>query len=67
MKQGLVYGTTSDEPPFPTVDKPIHMEELHATMYRAMGIPADLQYVVEGRPFFVTPLGRGEAVMELFA
>jgi len=67
MKEGVVYGTTSDEPPFPAVDKPVHMEELHATMYRAMGMPADLQYVVEGRPFFVTPLGRGKAVMDLFA
>jgi pimeloyl-ACP methyl ester carboxylesterase len=67
MKPGLVYGTTSDEPPFPTVDKPVRMDDLHATMYRAMGMPADLEYEIEGRPFFITPDGKGEAIMELFA
>ena len=66
MKQGFVYGKTADERPCETVEHPIVIDQLHATIYRAMGIPADTNYVTEQRPFFVTPDGKGEAVMELF-
>jgi hypothetical protein len=45
----------------------VSVEDLHATLYRAMGIPADLAYTVEGRPFHVTKDGLGKPVMDLFA
>ena len=32
-----------------------------------MGIPADLAYEVENRPFFVTEDGRGRVIQALFA
>ena len=67
IKAGVKYGTTADERPCKTVDKPIHIEELHATMYHALGIPADHGYTTEGRPFYVTKDGLGKPVMELFA
>lgn len=67
MKEGYSHGSTSDEPPFPAVEKFVSMDDLHATLYRAMGIPANLSYDIEGRPFFVTPDGKGEPVMDLFA
>ncbi len=66
IKKGVKYGETADERPCKTVDKPIHIEGLHASMYHALGIPADHGYSVEGRPFYVTKDGLGKPVMELF-
>jgi len=67
IRGGVRYGATSDEPPFDIVDKPVSMANLHATIYHALGIPANLSYEVEGRPFFVTPDGKGKPVADLFA
>lgn len=67
MKRGFLYGRTADERPCRVVDKPVRIEDLHATIYSAMGIPADLAYEVEKRPFYVTKDGKGKPVMELFA
>ena len=41
--------------------------DLHASLYRALGIPADLSYEVESRPFFVTEDGKGKPITELFS
>lgn len=67
MKKGFLYGETADERPCKVVKNPIRIEDLHATIYRAMGIPADLAYEVEKRPFHVTKDGKGKPVMEVFA
>jgi hypothetical protein len=67
IKRGLVYGQTADERPFVTVKDPVTIPNLHATLYRALGIPADLSYEVESRPFFVTEDGKGKAIEALFA
>jgi hypothetical protein len=67
FKKGFVYGKTADERPCKIVENPVSVTDLHATIYRAMGIPADLAYTVEGRPFHVTKDGLGKPVMELFA
>jgi len=67
FKKGHLYGRTADERPCKIVENPIGIEDLHATLYRAMGIPADLAYEVEKRPVHVTRDGKGKAVMELFA
>jgi hypothetical protein len=67
MKKGFLYGKTADERPCAVVDKPVSIEDLHATIYRAMGIGADHAYVVEDRPFHVTKDGKGKPVMDLFA
>ena len=40
---------------------------LYATIFRAMGIPADHHYVTEGRPFYVTKDGKGKAIEAMFA
>jgi hypothetical protein len=44
----------------------VSVEDLHATLYRALGIPADLAYTVEGRPFHVTKDGQGKPIGQLF-
>ena len=67
MKRGYVHGRTADERPCKVIDEPVRISDLHATIYRAMGIPADLAYQVEMRPFHVTKDGKGKPVMELFA
>ena len=40
--------------------------DLHASIYRAMGIPPDHGYDIERRPFYVTPDGHGKSVDALF-
>src|SRR5262249_13667775 len=66
MKRGFLYGKTADERPFVTIKDPVTIPGLHATIYRAMGIPANLSYEVENRPFFVTEEGKGKVIEALF-
>jgi hypothetical protein len=67
FKHGFLYGQTADERPFVTVKDPVTIPDLHATLYRSMGIPANLSYEVENRPFFVTEDGKGKVIPALFA
>ncbi len=67
MKRGHVHGVTADERPCRTIKDPVSITDLHATIYRALGIPANHGYDVEKRPFYVTNDGAGKAVMDLFA
>ena len=50
IKKGFVYGKTADERPCTTIENPVPIEDLHATIYHALGIPPDTAYVVEKRP-----------------
>ena len=67
VKKGYVHGQTADERPFVSVKDAVTISDLHASLYRAVGIPADLSYETEGRPFYVTQDGKGKAVEALFA
>jgi uncharacterized protein (DUF1501 family) len=67
MKRGVVYGRTADERPCTTVENPVPVENLHATIYRALGIAADQSFIVEKRPVYVTKDGKGKAIDALFA
>jgi hypothetical protein len=67
IKKGTVYGKTADVRPCTTVKDPVPVQDLHATMYRALGIPANNFFVAEKRPVFVTKDGKGQAIGELFA
>ena len=67
IKKGFLYGKTADERPCRTIENPIYITDLHATMYQAMGISPKHNYVVEERPFYVTKDGLGQPVMDLFA
>jgi hypothetical protein len=67
MKRGHVHGETADERPCRTVKDPVFIEDLHATLYTAMGISPKLAYTVEERPFYVTKDGQGRAIQSLFA
>lgn len=67
MKRGHVHGETADERPCKTVKDPVSIEDLHATVYKAMGISPKLSYVVEERPFYVTKDGLGRPIESLFS
>ena len=67
MKRGHVHGETADERPCKAVRDPVSITDLHATIYRALGIAPKLSYIVEERPFYVTKDGKGQPVMSLFA
>lgn len=64
-RRGFLYGKTAEERPCKTIENPVSIENLHATIYHAMGIPPDLAYEVEKRPVHVTRDGKGRPVKEL--
>lgn len=67
FRKGFLYGKTAPERPCKVIEDPIAIENLHATIYRSLGIPADWAYVVEQRPFYVTKDGKAGVVKDLFA
>jgi hypothetical protein len=66
-KRGYVHGATADERPCKAIKDPVSIEDLHASIYKAVGISPKLAYEVEQRPFYVTKDGKGQPVMQLFA
>lgn len=67
FKKGFVYGKTAPEHPMIAVENPVSLENTHATIYKALGIPADTVYITEERPFYVTNNGKGEPVDAMLA
>jgi hypothetical protein len=67
FKKGYAYGKTAVEHPMVAVEKPVPLIDAHATIYKAMGIAANTNYVTEGRPFYVTKDGKGQAVEGMYA
>ena len=66
IKRGHVHGVTADERPCKTIQDRVVIEDLHATLYRAMGISPKLSCDVEKRPFYVTRDGLGKPIESLF-
>jgi uncharacterized protein (DUF1501 family) len=66
IKRGIVYGKTADERPCTTIENPVPVEDLHATIYRALGIAPDQAFIVEKRPVYVTKEGKGKPIEALF-
>ena len=67
FKKGFVYGKTANEHPMLAVENPVNLDDTRATIYKALGIPADHNYVTEGRPVYVTKDGKGQAIDGLLA
>ncbi len=65
--KGKVYGKTADERPCKIVENPVSIDDLHATIYSALGIPPDTYYEIEKRPFYVTKDGKGKTIDALRA
>ncbi len=67
VKRGHVHGVTADERPCKTVRDPVSITDLHATIYRTLGISPKLAYITEERPFYVTKDGLGKPVKSILA
>ncbi len=66
IKQGHLHGLTADERPCKTLKDRVIIEDLHASIYHALGISPKLAYEIEKRPFYVTRDGKGAPVLDLF-
>jgi uncharacterized protein (DUF1501 family) len=66
-KRGYLHGKTALERPCKTLEKRVIIEDLHASIFRAMGISPKLSYEIEKRPFYVTRDGLGKHIPDLFA
>jgi hypothetical protein len=66
IKRGCLHGRTAEERPCKTIEKRVIIEDLHASIYRALGISPRLSYEIEKRPFYVTRDGEGKPILELF-
>jgi hypothetical protein len=66
IRRGHVHGVTADERPCRTLRDRVVIEDLHATILHALGIPPTLAYTIEERPFYVTRDGKGQAIASLF-
>ncbi|MFP6613439.1 MAG: DUF1501 domain-containing protein [Pirellulales bacterium] len=67
VKEGFLYGKTADERPCTTIENPVSITDLHATIARLMGISGRYNVEVERRPFYITKDGRGRAVSDVIA
>ena len=67
IKKGYLHGRTADERPCKTLEKRVVIEDLHASIFQALGISPKLAYEIEKRPFYVTHDGLGKPIKELFA
>jgi len=66
LKKGYLHGKTADERPCKTLEKRVIIEDLHASIFRALGISPKLSYEIEKRPFYVTRDGLGKPILDLF-
>jgi hypothetical protein len=66
LKRGHLHGETAPERPCVTLKERVTIEDLHATIYTALGISPKLSYEIEKRPFYVTRDGVGKAIQSLF-
>lgn len=66
IKKGHLHGKTADERPCKTLEKSVVIEDLHASIFQALGISPKLAYEIEKRPFYVTRDGLGKPIPDLF-
>ena len=66
VKKGFLYGKTADQRPCTTIENPVPVEDLHATIYHALGIAPDHSFIVEKRPVYVTKDGKGKVIEKMF-
>ena len=67
FKPGYVHGKTAMSHPMGPIENPVPLIDVYATIYKALGIPADTFFITENRPFYVTNNGKGVPVDALLA
>jgi uncharacterized protein (DUF1501 family) len=63
FKGGFAYGKTADRHPMIPVENPVELPDVHATIYKAMGIPADTSYAMGSQRVYVTNGGKAIEAM----
>lgn len=66
VEKGLVYGKTADERPCSSIENPVVIDQVHQSVYHALGMHPETHYTIEGRPFYTTPDGHGKPILDLF-
>ncbi len=66
IKKGFVFGKTAEERPCSSIENTVVIDQIHQSVYHALGIDPETHYTIEGRPFYTTPDGQGAPIMELF-
>jgi hypothetical protein len=64
-KRGFLFGKTADERPCTSITRKVTVTDLHATIFRTVGISPRYGVEIEERPFYVTKDGKGQHVPEL--
>jgi hypothetical protein len=64
-KRGFLFGKTADERPCTSLTRKVTVSDLHATIFRTVGISPPYGVEIEERPFYVTKDGKGQAVREV--
>lgn len=67
IKKGFVMGATADERPFRATTEPVVIDQVHQTIYHLLGLDPETNYVIEGRPFYTTPDGKGKPILDILA
>lgn len=65
VKKGHVMGETAEQRPFKAVTEPVVIDQVHQTAYHLLGMDPKTHFVIEGRPFYTTPDGRGKPILEI--
>ena len=67
MKKGHLYRMQRQTSGLVIVTKdPVSIEDMHATIFTAMGMSPKTSFDIEGRPFYATKDGKGKAVKGVF-
>jgi Protein of unknown function (DUF1501) len=64
-KRGFLFGKTADERPCTSITRKVTVTDLHATIFRTVGISPRYGVEIEERPFYVTKDGKGQHVPDL--
>jgi hypothetical protein len=64
-KNGAESGFIADDRPCMSVTRKVTVSDLHATIYRTLGISPRYGIDVEQRPFYVTKDGLGKAELDV--
>jgi len=67
MKKAFLFGETASERPLSVTKNSVNIQDLHATIFTALGISPKTAFEIEKRPFYATVDGKGLPVGELFA
>ena len=67
VKRGHLHGVTADESPCITTQDPVVIKNLHATIYKTLGISPQHKLEVDNRRFYITRDGLGKPIDNLLS